>query len=104
MNPDPSRRKQESFQNSEASLNQISTSLQCHMQFLLHGTLGSIIIYHSQVNYGMNLLLQEVCIPLSLKEELHMILKTSGHLAKRSLGTWEPFFFSPLRIWIRLLY
>src|SRR3984957_14398223 len=31
-------------------------------------------------------------------------LRRLGHLAKRSLGTWEPFLLSPIRIWIHLLY
>src|ERR1700722_14699546 len=33
-----------------------------------------------------------------------MVFKAGGHLANRSLGTWEPFLPSPIRIWIHLLY
>jgi hypothetical protein len=33
-----------------------------------------------------------------------MVFKAGGHLANRSLGTWESFLPSPIRIWIHLLY
>jgi hypothetical protein len=33
-----------------------------------------------------------------------MVFKAGGHLANKSLGTWESFSPSPIRIYIHLLY